>query len=209
MAKYGDMVIETLRAVKDGTVTESQFTALQRTLNELGDREDKYASWLQTIGNSPTFTSPTIRSPMYLSTPLHTYQFFVTSPIEIANDTKTYLTFDTFLGDDSIFSVDAGDHTIIRSPQGVPGLTIDGFVQWEAGATGYRSLAAEFFDVNGTSAGSQTFLREPGLATVSSNRSFSYTDTLFTTYSYFKIHVKHTQGAAIDVEACALAVRLA
>jgi len=208
--RYGDMLKDFYRGIKDGTLSDSQMNELQRVFNELWERENVYRSWLQP-NKEAKFNNPTMASPTWTKSPLHTYSFQQQTDAVITNNTKTFLTFDTFYQHGNAFAVDPSDgqKIIVNSP----GLTfqISGVIQWDnVSAVGYRYIALEGFKQDGTSLGFVGMGLFQGFAAEDNYFPISYVPDLaqLADMKYFKIFVRQTSGGNLTIFQTLLAVFL-
>ena len=199
--RYGDMLKDLYRGIKEGTLSDTQMDEVQRVFNELWERESIYRGWLQP-NKEGKLSSPSIGSPVWTKSPLHTYSFQMLTDLSVVNNTKTFLTFDTFYQHGNAFSADPADLSkiIVTSP----GLTfqVSGVIQWDnASATGYRYAALEGFKQDDTSLGYVGLHLFPGFTTEDNYFPVSYVADLaqIADMKYFKIFVRQTSGGNLSI----------
>ena len=124
--KLGDMLLE----LSDPQLSEGRKTEIVRLLNELGDRENQYKSWLQLAGRDPILQKPTIRKVFWLDSPLQQYSIEQHTLMSTNDSSNTYITFDTFYGKSDVFFVDPTDATKIRIKTNHYNWLINGISTW-------------------------------------------------------------------------------
>lgn len=194
--RFGDLLKEFYEGLKNGTLSDARMEEIRRVFNELNTREDNYRSWLQTGKRDPVFINPVSGGVKWTQSPLNTYSFQMQTDLVVSNNTKTYITFDTFYQHGSNFSVDPLDATKIVVNN--PGVTfmISGVVNWDNNATGYRYIAMEGFKQDGTSLGFVGLHLFQGTATEDNSFPVSYVADLaqLADMKYMKFFLRQTSG---------------
>lgn len=196
--RYGDMLKEFYTGLKDGTLSDTRLSEIQRLFNELNTREDVYRSWLGEDGEA-VFNHPVIGNVRWKESPLNTFSFQMQTDLSVSNNTKTFVTFDTFYQHGDNFKMDPADLSkiVVNSP----GLTfqISGMVNWDNNANGYRYIALEGFKQDDTSLGFVGLHLFPGTATEDNSFPVSYVADLaqITDMKYFKIYLRQTSGISL------------
>jgi hypothetical protein len=193
--KYGDLLKEFYRGLKDGTLSDARLDEIQRVFNELSDRDNVYKSFLQP-GGQAKLANPSIGQPTWTKSPLHTFSFQMQTDLSVANNTKTFITFDTFYQHGDAFKSNPADlsQIVINSP----GMTfqISGVVNWDNNATGYRYIAMEGFKQDGTSLGFVGLHLFAGTATEDNSFPVSFVADLaqLADMKYVKFFLRQTAG---------------
>jgi hypothetical protein len=196
--KYGDILREFYAGLQNNSLSEARLAEIQRIFNELHDRETIYKSWIGP-NKQAKLDNPTIGSPVWTKSPLGTYSFQRQADLSVADNTKTFITFDTFYQHGNNFTADPADLSkiIVNSP----GLTfqISGVVNWDNNATGYRYVALEGFKQDGTSLGFVGLHLFAGTATEDNSFPVSFVADLaqLADMKYFKIFVRQTSGVPL------------
>lgn len=168
---------------------------LVRELNLLGDREDIYASWLQPGSKDPRFSHPTITNGVHWgASPLSQFTFIRDADVTVPNAETTYITFDTFRGDNTLFYADPGDLSKIRFRSSLPGFQVSGFLNFLGNATGSRQLTMEEFDEAGNSLGSLWLIQPGGALGTSMPVSFVVNWPPTSQIAYMKFSVYQNSG---------------
>lgn len=195
--KLGDMIIE----LSDPQTPDGRREEIKRIINELGDRERIYSSWLQTGTTEPKFNKPTIDSVHWLSGPGQQYTFEMQVDLSVANNTKTFLTFDTFYSKSEKFFVDSTDKSKILVNYPGNSFAINGICTWDNNATGYRYIALEGFKADDTSLGFIGLHLFPGTATEDNSFPVSYVINFgqLANMAYMKFFVRQTCGINLSL----------
>lgn len=197
-SRYGDLLREFYNGVKNNSLSEPRLDEIVRVFNELDQREAIYRSWLQE--QRPNLENPIIGSPTWTKSPLNSYSFQMHTDLSVANNTKTFITFDTFYQHGNNFVVDETDQSkiIIVSP----GLTfqVSGIVNWNNNATGYRYIALEGFKEDDTSLGFVGLHLFQGTGTEDNSFPVSYVADLaqLNDMKYMKFFLRQTSGGNLD-----------
>jgi hypothetical protein len=178
-------------------LTPSELEAFRQEARALNDVKNAVSAWMQPGSNSPQFQSISVLSPpKWKQSPLHTYSFQMQTDLSVVNNTKTFVTFDTFYQHGSAFEVDPSDQTKIMVVNPGPTFMISGIVNWDNNATGYRYAALEGFKEDGTSLGFVGFHLFAGTATEDNSFPVSFVADLaqLAEMKYFKIFLRQTSG---------------
>jgi hypothetical protein len=196
--RYGDMLKEFYKGVKDGTLSETRLDDIQRVFNELWDREIVYQSWVtqRKIANAALDGFPFMKTVQYQRLEVQT----------IANNTETDVFFDdstadqiTILDSEKLRLTTKGRNSFIG---------IGGTIQWEANSTGWRGLTVKVYDSSDVQLFGQTL---HALLPISGDpTTVPFFDVVFTAQEnqadYIKFTVIQTSGGDLDIESMRLSV---
>lgn len=161
ITRLGDMI----NALTDPNLSRQERDDIVRQLNELGTREEKYKSWLQFAGPGARLSNPLVHDPNWRTSPLHVFTGLLPTDTSIPNNTYTFLTFDSGVGDVSVFDFYNGDKSKIRVDRAQINVHIDGGVNWDSNATGFREAVLDVFNAADVSLASQILHKLPAAPT--------------------------------------------
>jgi hypothetical protein len=196
--KLGDM----LKEMRDPNLSQSRQDEIVRLLNEMGEREEKYKSWLQASGNVPKFPSiEVVSSPGWGVSPLHVLQVVNGGIAGVANNTTQVVTWSASLSANrgKAFLLDPSDTTKIRFIWRGWSFSVFGSAKWASNTTGTRDVRLEFFDVNDASLGAITPSSLPPVQTSTTVCPVADTVLDVPSIAYLKVSVIQTSGGALDL----------
>lgn len=141
--RYGDLLKEFYLGVKNGNLSDTRLDEMQRTFNELWDRESRYKAWLSSDGN-PHFSRMYANEAYVGKSPIAGKAVRVKRDNNqaINDSTDTFVQFESAGYDDAQFADLTADNTKITIPE-TGRYLINFFVRWAANATGVRSAVIQ------------------------------------------------------------------
>lgn len=202
--RLGDMLLE----LRDPQLDHGRQEEIRRLLNEIGDREEKYKSWLKTRGANPQFEYPVVRDVRWLGSPLSTSIAQRIADVTVTTATNTYITFDTSKRFGTAFSVSDDGTKIFWDGLDGKAFNISGYVIWAQNGTGYRAAYLEGFDSNDVSLGTAPLHTAAGQNLVDNVLPISFT-FYFNGFSYLKFFVFQSSGGDLTMKEFTLGISLA
>ena len=209
--RYGDMLKEFYKGMRDGTLSESRVDDIARVFNELADREQVYRSWLQVGTADPKFPNILAEGGRFTIAPLGTIYLEMngaSTPQTIPNDTETAISFTSSGGQPRSIRWDAAEPTKIYPLDPRKWYAFIGAVEWDANSTGRRALTVKIFDLDGVAISFGFTLHslkpygiDPDTMPFSSVFFISGLDT-----SYFQIRAYQNSGGDLNVNFFSLTI---
>lgn len=195
-----------LKIADNNPLTPQEREMLVRGVRELVQLTTEY--------KSKRLENPIIVDPDFRSSPLRVFHCYLATPVAIANNTISLVTFETSRGDISIFDFYQGNKSKIRMDRSQFNIRIDGVLDWVPDADGYRSVFISVHDSDDVQVGVKeiSLVEAVEQANIPTRMNFSYTEDIrdiFPNGVYFSMHVKHEAGANLDLESFVMSVSIA
>ncbi len=200
--RYGDF----LRDFANPATSVARKNEIVRLFNELGDRDQKYRTWLQFANSSPKLDHPTITSPNWVNSPLHAFILYRQADLTVANDTDVYIQHDQARNFGNVFEgyIEDTNGTRVRRGSNFDGVAmafrVDGFAIWAGNATGYRGLWIESFDANNSFLARSPLHTAAGHNLIDNVLPFSFTWFYDNGANYVKLKVHQTSGGNLTLK---------
>lgn len=202
--QLGDIIKE----MRDPSTPEQRVDEIVRLLNEMGNREEKYKSWLQVANNQPRIIRPTLGNPKWVGSPLGLLVVQRIANVTVTTGTDTYITFDAVKQYGEDFAVSEDNTKIFWRSLQDAGFSLNGYVIWAGNATGYRALYVEGFDADDVSLGTAPLHTFAGQNLVDNVLPISFT-FYFNGFDYVKFFVHQTSGGDLVMKEFTLGITLA
>lgn len=211
MTTYTEMM---MKVINNEPLSVDDKEQLRVMFQEMDNNRQVVSKWIG-IDSKAYLDSPTITNPDFRSSPLHVFHAYMTTPVAIAHNTTTPITFDLSKGDSSVFGFYNEDMSKIALSNKEFNVTIDGTADWVANADGYRVIGIGVYDVDDVLIASKEIcvLEAVEQAGIPNRVNYSYTEDIlgiYTNCKYFKMFVKQESGgSSLDLGAFKLSVRVA
>ncbi len=185
------------KIARGNRLNEREIQELRFQTQALEEVKDTIKTWSSQTraGSTPVLSD----APIWTASPLHSYSFQRQADLSVLDNTKTFITFDTFIQHGAKFRVDPADSTKILISN--PGHTfqISGIVNWDNNATGYRYIALEGFKEDGTSLGFIGLHLFPGTVTEDNSFPISFVadPVQLAEMTYMKFFLRQTSGGPL------------
>lgn len=176
-----------------------ELAKLRDETRSMGEAAEVVKTW---GGSSPTFSNARFETrPIFRKTPSDTILFARTTDTSIVNNTATYVAFEATTGKSDTFKLDPADATIIRAKWAGDVVRISGYDEWASNATGYRAAQLEIFTAAGASIATQNLhVTAPVNGDITGTSwSMVIDKDQFPSFEYFKVIVRQTSGAGLDL----------
>lgn len=142
-----------INALTDPNLSGQERDFIVRELNELGDREEKYRSWLSVTDNEINLQNLRAEKGWFGITPLDFQLIYRNTAQSIPNNSETAISFNTVEAMSDTFRVE-GEKIYVRYTGRI--ICALGKIQWAANATGRRALTLGAYNPAGTLLQGQT-----------------------------------------------------
>jgi hypothetical protein len=205
--RYGDLLREFYSGIKADALSETRLAEIQRTFNELGERENRYRSILAPAQDVYRFSEISARVAKFDILPSRMVDYKFSGNVSIPNSTYTYVEFPTTRGyldspenyacmrrhatDTKAFT---RNNSIVTTKNLI---VMFGKIQFAPNAVNFRYIGIEFFNSNGTSSGTYEYSYE-------STADYVIGDFIVADYmgngQYVKLYVWQNSGGALDIQ---------
>lgn len=141
--------------------------------------------------------TPMIFDPNWRTSPLHAFTCLLPTDTSTVDNTYKVLTWDSGVGDTSIFDFWQSDKSKVRIDKAQVNIRFDGTINWEANATGFREAMLDVYDKNDVLLNSQLLHKLPAVSGNITSVPFAVTFNILTFLPnavYVKLKVAQNSG---------------